>query len=125
MHRSPFSPKGNLSALSVSCVIALLLFAAPALSAPDGSVQNFGAVGDGRADDTAAVERAVASGSVFFPKGIYRLTRTIRIELEKTGFSALSSDGTSRIVMEAAGPAFHFVGNHGGTADPKSVPAGI
>lgn len=42
--------------------------------------QMFGAVGDGVADDTAAVRAAIASGStVYFPKGTYLITETITI----------------------------------------------
>jgi hypothetical protein len=85
------------------------------------SVRDLGAVGDGVADDTAAIQKAVEQGSVFFPKGTYQLTASIVIDLEKTGPAALTADGTATIVMEAAGPAFRFVGSHGGTADPKTV----
>lgn len=42
------------------------------------SVKDFGAVGDGIADDTGAIQKAInASTSVFFPSGIYRTTSTI------------------------------------------------
>lgn len=45
------------------------------------SVRDFGAVGDGVADDTAAIQAAIAAvgdgGSVFFPAGTYRTTTTI------------------------------------------------
>lgn len=42
------------------------------------SVKDFGAIGDGVADDTVAFQRALtASKSVFVPKGIYRITSTI------------------------------------------------
>ena len=86
-------------------------------------VRNFGAVGDGKADDTAAIQKAVDSdaGTVRFEKGIYRLTKPITISLGEHGHVALVGDGTARIVMAGAGPAFHFVGTHGGTADPASV----
>lgn len=78
--------------------------------------------GDGKADDTAAVQAMVdAGGALRFGRGSYRLTKTIVIDLDRTGFVSLSGDGVARFVMEAAGPAFHFKGTHGGTADPKSL----
>jgi hypothetical protein len=74
-------------------------------------------------DDATAIQKAVDSGAgtIRFSRGTYRLTRTVVIELDKTGFTSLVGDGTARIVMAGAGPAFKFVGTHGGTADPKSV----
>ena len=85
------------------------------------TVRSFGAAGDGKADDTAAIQRAVESGSVWFEKGTYRITKTIAVNLDAHGPVAISGDGTARIVMEGSGPAFLFTGTHGGTADPKSV----
>lgn len=44
-------------------------------------VTDYGAVGDGTADDSEAIEKAIASagkgGHIYFPKGIYRVTRTL------------------------------------------------
>lgn len=92
------------------------------LPAASESVRQFGAVGDGQTDDTAAVEKAIrASGSVYFPPGTYLLTRTIEIPLPETGFVSLWGDGTARIIMAGPGPAFRFVGTHGGTASPLTV----
>ncbi len=76
-------------------------------------------VGDGVADDTAALQQLVNSqGSVRLPKGRYRLTKTVTVDLAKTGFAAITSDGTAQIIMAGSGPALHFVGTHGKSADP-------
>ena len=103
-------------ALCLSVILALTVSAIA-----QTSVLTLGAVGDGQTDDTVAIEKAVLShGSLLFPKGTYRLTRTINIPLSETGFAALSGDGTARIVMAGAGPAFFFKGSHEGTAAPGS-----
>jgi hypothetical protein len=48
------------------------------------SVKDFGAVGDGVADDTAAIEQAISTAkSVLFPVGAYRITHTIEIGTQK------------------------------------------
>lgn len=45
------------------------------------SVKEFGAIGDGVADDTQAIRNAIASHtSIFFPKGRYRITDTLSFE---------------------------------------------
>lgn len=87
------------------------------------TVRDFGAVGDGKADDTVAIQKAVDSGigGVAFPKGSYRVTSTINIDLDKVGFTSLIADGTAKVVMAGAGPAFHFVGTHEGSADPATL----
>lgn len=59
-----------------------------AVGADDGAwinVRSVGAVGDGRADDTAAFERAIELSRdrlqpVYVPRGRYRLTRTLRLQ---------------------------------------------
>ncbi len=88
------------------------------------SVRDFGATGDGVADDTAALEHALADGDglLVFPRGDYRLTRPLRIDLasaRRTGIDG--SGGTARLIMDAPGPALEIVGTHGGTADPRSL----
>ncbi len=86
------------------------------------SVREFGAVGDGRSDDTEAIGRAIMTGrAVYFPPGQYRLTRTIEIALSSVGFVSLWGDGTARIIMAGPGPAFRFLGTHQGTAAPATV----
>ncbi|MCE9605413.1 MAG: right-handed parallel beta-helix repeat-containing protein [Planctomycetia bacterium] len=84
-------------------------------------VRMFGAAGDGRTDDTEAIEHALkdGEGTVDFSRGEYLITRTIKIELDKLGrIGLVGFGGTPTIVMAAAGPAFHIVGTHGATAQP-------
>ena len=89
------------------------------------SVKDFGAIGDGKADDTDAIIRAVKEGGnglVEFPRGSYRITRTIDILLTEYGPLGLTgSGGSARVIMEGAGPAFRFTGSHHGSASPASV----
>ena len=78
-------------------------------------------VGDGQADDTAALQKLVdAGGSVSLPKGRYRLTKPVTIDLAKLGAAGLGSDGTATFIMAGPGPALRIVGTHGGTAAPKT-----
>lgn len=104
--------------LPIACVLAL----APAFEVRAKSLNDFGVVGDGLADDTAAIQKAVDSGmgGIVLPKGIYKLTKTVTIDLDKTGFTSLTSDGTARVVMTGSGPAIHFIGTHEGSAAPES-----
>ena len=101
---------------------AVFLLLAGMMSAAD--VREHGAKGDGAADDTDAIMKAVAAGgAVRFPAGTYRLTRPILVELKRTGYIALSGDGAAVVRMEGAGPAFHFVGTQEKTASPADFPA--
>ncbi|QDT94929.1 right-handed parallel beta-helix repeat-containing protein [Gimesia aquarii] len=87
------------------------------------TVLDYGVRGDGKTDDTAAIQKMVnaSAGSLWFPRGRYRLTKPIVIDLNKVGPTSISGDGTATILMEGAGPAFLFKGTHGGTASPKTV----
>lgn len=78
-------------------------------------------VGDGKTDDTEAIQQLLDThGSVKLAKGTYRLTKTLTVDLTKTGFAALSGDGTARLLMTAAGPALRFFGTHEGSAAPST-----
>lgn len=93
----------------------LLLFAAASVALGQQPV------GDGKTDDTAAIQHLFDTvGSVKLPKGTYLLTQTVKIDLTKTGFAALTGDGTVRLIMAGEGPALHFVGTHEGSAAPES-----
>ena len=82
-----------------------------------------GLVGDGVADESEAIQAAVDAGTghLQFERGVYRLTKTIEVDLDRVGPTNLSGGGVARFVMEGQGPAFSFVGTHQGTADPKTV----
>ena len=85
------------------------------------SVRDFGAVGDGQTDETEAIQHALADGEglIEFPRGEYRLSKPIVVELAKVGRTAIrGSGGTAKIIMAGAGPAFFFLGSHDKSADP-------
>jgi hypothetical protein len=67
---------------------------APPIVEQAANVKDFGAVGDGNADDTCAIQAAIdatARGAIYFPEGRYRVTDFIHIK--KSG-----------IVLRGAGP---------------------
>lgn len=107
-------------------VLALVL-AADSLLAQSLHNDTLLSLSDGKADATLAIQKLIDGGNptIRFPRGTYRITQPIVIELDKTGFASLSGDGVARIVMEGPGPAFRLVGTHGGTADPGSFKANV
>src|SRR5947208_2025035 len=91
-------------------------------------VKNFGAVGDGKHDDTAGIRHCLESndGTVFFSRGNYRITAPIEIDLSKTGRLALAGDGgVATITMDGPGPALRIVGTHDKNADPATFKPGV
>lgn len=91
------------------------------------NVRSLGAAGDGVTDDTAVLQKALNAGvsNLYFPKGVYKLTQPLEIDLSKVGRSSISGDGTATLLMEGAGPALRFSGTHEGTADPKTLKANV
>lgn len=105
--------------------LVLISVAFPAASLAT-DVKDFGAKGDGRIDDTDAIRKAILhakDGLLEFPKGSYRITETLQIDLAKIGTLGISGKGGSaRIVMAGTGPALRIVGSHDkGSALPASV----
>jgi polygalacturonase len=91
-------------------------------------VRLFGATGDGKSDDTAAIRHAIRDGDglLEFPKGRYRISASIDIPLGERGPCAITGDaGTATVIMAGAGPAFRLTGKHAGTGDPGSVTAAV
>jgi hypothetical protein len=79
----------TLSALMLSpaCVTVRPAIAQTVPStSPWTDVRTFGAIGDGKVDDTAAIQRAIDStatttqGIVFFPPGAYRITDRLKLD---------------------------------------------
>ena len=83
----------------------------------------FGITGDGRSDDTAALQKWVnaGAGDVHLPRGVYRISAPVVIDLDKVGPTSISGSGTATIVMTGPGPALRFIGTHDGTASPATV----
>jgi len=87
-------------------------------------VRTFGAVGDGQADDTAAIRHCVQDGDglISFSRGRYRIRQTIEIPLDRFDRVGIDgSRGTATVVMDGPGPAFRLIGTHAGTGDPGTV----
>ncbi len=86
------------------------------------TVRDFGAKGDGRTDDTAAITHALqrAGGEVVFPRGDYVISKPLHVPLDVHGpLSLAGSGGVARLVMTGPGPALHLVGTHRRTAQPS------
>lgn len=78
------------------------------------SVKKYGAIGDGAADDTEALQKAFDSEEIlYFPQGIYRITDTLT--MRKNCFLYGLSPITTQIVIEDDTPAF------GGFGAPKPL----
>ena len=85
---------------------------------------HFGATGDGRTDDTAALQHAIDAGEgvLQLAKGTYRISRSLELDTTQLGYVGIQgAQGASRLVMVGAGPAVSVVGDHRGTATPSHV----
>ncbi len=113
---------GRVDLLLYSAIAALLMGPHCGADAPR-TVCDYGAVGDGKSDDTAAIQRAVdeGAGDIRFPRGTYLITQPIVVELDRVGPIAITGDGSATIRMAGSGPAIQLIGTHEGTADPETV----
>lgn len=102
--------------------LCLLMGLAVAFScAGEAAAVGTGLVGDGRADDTAALQAAIdeADGAVVLPKGTYRITQPLVLDLDGIGLSSISGNGVATLLMDGPGPAVRIVGTHFKSADPE------
>ena len=108
----------------MKAIIPILLGASLAAAQPR-TLKDFGVAGDGKTDDTRAIQQAVDEGAELrFPRGRYLITRTIEARVDRTGPFSISGDGAT-IVMAGPGPALRIVGTHSGTADPATFKDGM
>jgi hypothetical protein len=57
-------------------------------------------------------------GLIQLPRGNYRITKPIVIDLDRVGYTSFSGGGVAQIVVAGPGPALRFVGTHFKSADP-------
>lgn len=96
-------------------------------SSAESLLDRFGLVGDGVADDTQALQSAVNSdtGNLDLPRGLYRITSPILVDLDANGYTSIHGNGVATIQMEGAGPALRIVGTHFKSADPDGFEANV
>jgi len=90
------------------------------------NVRHFGAKGDGRTDDTAALSHAIqqSDGHLLFPRGDYMISEPLVVPLEQSGRIGLEGV-QARLLMSGPGPALHLVGTHQKTALPEDFQEGV
>jgi parallel beta-helix repeat protein len=117
--------KRNSLVVRILLLLPVYLLMAETIVSPatEQTVKDFGAKGDGIADDTDALQSAVDSGirNLRLPPGVYRIRQSIRIELDRIGPISVMGFGTARLLMAGPGPAIRLVGTHAGTAAPTTV----
>jgi hypothetical protein len=73
------------------------------------NIRSLGAVGDGKADDTAALQKAVAAhATIYLPAGQYRVTDSIQLQPDTVLIGLHPS--ITRILLDDGTPAFQGVG---------------
>ena len=93
------------------------------------SVKDFGAVGDGVTDDTAAIQAAIdalgAAGTVYFPNGTYVISSTVTIAAGNSiSFLGENRQGTvlfSPLTGLSSTPMIHWAGTSGTECQNVSV----
>lgn len=78
------------------------------------SVKDFGAVGDGTTDDTAAFQAAFnASASIYVPSGTYRLTATLTVTNKSFNLVGAGKGATTLLWTAAVASGVSFICNTG------------
>jgi Pectate lyase superfamily protein len=93
--------------LVVFCISLTILAAADVANADCLDVRDYGALADGKHDDTMAIQTAIQSattalrrgGTVCIPAGDYRITRTITVD-SVMGIRLMGDGGSTRLVWD-------------------------
>ncbi len=87
-------------------ILVVMALATTAGNAAIHNVKDYGAVGNGAADDTAAIQSAINAATatlgrgeaVYFPAGVYKLTSTLTIPTTSQGVN-LEGEGRTRTML--------------------------
>ncbi len=84
------------------------------------------AVAEGVEDDTDALQALIdalpdSGRRLQIPARAYRISRPLKVDLDRIGPVSILGDGVVRLIMHGPGPALHIIGTHGGTAAPHTV----
>ena len=90
------------------------------------SIKDFGAVGDGVANDTAAIQAAIDSftsgqGTVYFPKGTYLVTSTITVSRDRMNLIGQGQWVSNILFQPTADDICIFIGKGGEGATDAGV----
>jgi hypothetical protein len=113
----------NSLALGAASMVMLPEVSSAAMPSGYASVKTYGAKGDGKTDDTSAVQKAMnANASVWFPTGTY-LVGNLKLNNGQT----LAGEGATSILRQKTNAQFCVSANPGneGYADPSRNLSGI
>ena len=81
-------------------------------------VANFDSLPDSTDKLQTLIEKQ--KGVVVLTEKFYRISRPLTLQLGKHGAASITSTSGSTLIMTGPGPAISVLGNHTGTASPKS-----
>lgn len=111
----------NLPTLLLALTLPSCFFASPAFAQWQRTKEQVPDLQSLR-DQTDKLQAMIeeGGGNLTLTASRYRITRPLTIDLNKYGAVAIRSSVGATIVMDGPGPAIRVVGNHNGTASPKS-----
>src|SRR5690554_4639094 len=76
----------------------------------DGNVRLFGTKGDGKTDDTKAIQSVLDAGigCVYFPKGVYRISKSLEMDLQRQGYTKANNNHVVNNCKDCTISALHI-----------------